>query len=189
VTLRDQETKQVEFQRAPQVKAAKKYVFDATGGENRSDKKVATYWEFRNDEASGLGMALPAGKVRFYRADSQDGNLEFVGENQIKHTPKDEKLSLFTGYAFDLTAERKVVNRVEHDQQSWRDESVEITVKNHSKAAKEVVIREHSPGRVQWSMLTNSDPFTKVDAKQFEFTVKLAPDEEKKISYTVHGTW
>jgi hypothetical protein len=203
LTIRDKETKQVEFLRAPAVKASKRYVYDPAamrffgGGGPQTQpihgmefpKDVAIYWEFKNDESNGLGVPLPAGRVRFYRSDEQDGNLEFVGENDIDHTPRNEEVSIYTGNAFDLVGERKIVNFERDDRAEWMKESIEITVKNRSKEPKEIVVREHLWRWMNWKLENASMESVKKDAQKIEFTVKLAPDEEKKVSYTAHYTW
>lgn len=203
LTIRDKETKQIEFLRAPAVKASKKYVYDAAamrffgGGGPQTQpiqgmefpKDVAIYWEFKNDESNGLGVPLPAGRVRFYRSDEQDGNLEFVGENNIGHTPRNEQVSIYTGNAFDLVGERKIVNFERDDRAEWMKESIEITVKNRSKEPKEIVVREHLWRWLNWKLENASMESVKKDAQTIEFTVKLAPDEEKKVSYTAHYSW
>jgi hypothetical protein len=119
-TLRDRETKQVEFVRAESVKAPSIYVYDGAeagyrfyGGRNndpgygtQSNKKVWVMREFVNAETNRLGVALPKGKLRFYRR-GDDGQLEFTGENEIDHTPRNETIRVRTGNSFDLVGERK----------------------------------------------------------------------------------
>ncbi|MFT4175236.1 MAG: hypothetical protein QM627_01155 [Luteolibacter sp.] len=202
LTIRDREIKQVEFLRAPKVKATKKYIYDPAsgyrfhGGRNESSiqgqefsKDVAIFWEFKNSEENGLGVPLPAGTMRFYRADNEDGNLEFVGENDIRHTPKNEELSLTTGNAFDLVGERKITNFQIRNREEWMRESIEVSVKNRSKEPKEIVVREHLWRWSNWEIENPSQDFTKKDSGTIEFIVKLAPDEEKKVTYTAHYTW
>ncbi len=204
LTIRDKETKQVEFLRAPKVKAAKKYVYDAAsmrffgGNSPRTEplhgqqfpKDVAIYWEFTNDEESGLGVPLPKGRVRFYRSDDGgDGSLEFVGENNIDHTPRNEKLSLYTGNAFDLVGERKITDFQSNERASRLRETIEITVKNRSKEAREIVVREHLWRWMNWKIEDATLEHVKKDAQTIEFTVPLAPDEEKKVTYTAHYSW
>ena len=203
LSIRDKETKQVEFLRSPAVKAVKKYVYDPAsmrffgGGAPQTQpiqgmefpKEVAIYWEFKNEEANGLGVPLPAGRVRFYRSDDQDGNLEFVGENNIDHTPRNEEVSLYTGNAFDLVGQRKITNFQRDDRAEWVKETIEITVKNRSKEPKEIVVREHLWRWLNWTIDNASTEHVKKDAQKIEFIVKLAPDEEKKVSYTAHYSW
>lgn len=202
LTIRDKETKQVEFLRASEVKASKKYVYDVVSFRNYDGrpqtqqlegqsfpKDVAIYWEFRNDEANGLGVPLPAGRVRFYRSDDEDGNLEFVGENDIGHTPRNENVSLYTGNAFDLVGERKITHFQRDDRAQWMKESVEVTVKNRSKEPKEIIVRERLWRWMNWKLEDASAEYVKKDAQTIEFTVSLAPDEEKKVTYTAHYSW
>lgn len=203
LTIRDKETKQVEFLRAPAVKASKKYIYDPAsmrffGGAapqtqpmqgQEFPKDVAIYWEFKNEEANGLGVPLPAGRMRFYRSDDKDGNLEFVGENNIDHTPRNEEVSLYTGNAFDLVGERKVVNFQRDERAQWMKETIEVTVKNRSKEPKEIIVREHLWRWLNWKIENASMEHQKKDAQKIEFVVKLAPDEEKKVTYTAHYSW
>ncbi|BCX46480.1 DUF4139 domain-containing protein [Haloferula helveola] len=201
LTIRDKETKQVEFIRAPEVKASKAYIYDPVnmryhGGRSTNpiqgqkfSKDVAIFWEFTNNEESGLGMPLPAGRVRFYRADDADGNLEFVGENNIDHTPRNEELSIYTGNAFDLVGERTITNFERKDRESWMRETIEVVVKNRSKEPKTILVREHLWRWSNWEIRDASMEFEKKDAQTIEFKVPLKPDEERKITFKAHYTW
>jgi len=203
LTIRDKETKQVEFLRAPAVKAAKKYVYDPAGmrffGGNPPQthpvqgmefpKEVAIYWEFRNDEENGLGVPLPSGRMRFYRADDADGNLEFVGENNIGHTARNEEISLYTGNAFDLVGERKIVDFQRDERTNMMRETIEITLRNRSKEPKTITVREHLWRWLNWKIENPSAEFEKKDAQRIEFNIELAPDEELKVTYTAHYSW
>jgi hypothetical protein len=203
LTIRDKETKQVEFIRSPEVKATKKYVYDAAGMRyfpgngpqthpiqgQEFPKNVAIYWEFANTAENGLGVPMPKGRVRFYRTDDADGSLEFVGENNINHTPRNEELSLFTGNAFDLVGERKITNFQHDERTNLFRETVEVKVRNRSQEAKTVVVREHLWRWMNWKIEDASMEFEKKDAQQIEFSVQLEPDEEKIITYTAHYSW
>ncbi|MGC2197048.1 MAG: hypothetical protein WA628_20395, partial [Terriglobales bacterium] len=141
-TLHDQETKQVEFVSATGIRSQRLYVYDgaqvaqytsynpeqirqdASYG-TQSNPKVWVMQEFKNSEANHLGIPLPKGRLRFYRRDT-DGHLEFIGENSIDHTPKDETLRLYTGNAFDIVGERKRTSYHVESSQHWMDESFEI---------------------------------------------------------------
>jgi hypothetical protein len=205
-TLRDRETKQVEFVRASGVKSERIYVYDGLLIDWRrwrghgmqhlrensefgteSNTKVAVMREFKNSEANKLGIPLPKGRVRFYRQD--DRQLEFVGENVIDHTPKDETIRVFTGNAFDLVGERRRTNFKVDSSNHWADESFEIKVRNHKKEPVEVRVVEHLYRWVNWDITAKCDPFTKSNAQEIKFTVPLQPDEEKTITYTVHYSW
>ena len=187
VTLRDKETKQVEFVRATGVKAERVYVFDGLyqgGGVG----KVQVYREFKNSEANKLGLALPKGKVRFYSQDA-DRQLEFVGENQIDHTPKDEIIRVLTGNSFDLVGEHRITNENEDGANRVATQTVEIKVRNRKKEPVEIRVREHAVRSNTWTLTTQSQPHEKKDAQTFEFRVPLQPDEEKVITYTIRYTW
>ena len=187
VTLRDKETKQVEFVRATGVKAARVYVYDGLyqgGGLG----KIQVYREFKNAEANKLGLALPKGKVRFYSQDA-DRQLEFVGENQIDHTPKDEIIRVLTGNSFDLVGEHRITNENEDGANRVATQTVEIKLRNRKKEPVEIRVREHAVRSNTWTLTTQSQPHEKKDAQTFEFRVPLQPDEEKVITYTIRYTW
>ncbi len=206
-TLRDRQTKQVEFIRATGIKSQRIYVYDGLqldiqrwGGYNRqnlrnneelgqdSQSKVAVMREFKNSTENNLGMPLPAGRLRFYQQD-EDRQLEFTGENTIDHTPKNETIRVFTGNAFDLTGERRRTNFKVDSSNKWVDESIEIKVRNHKKEAVEIRVVEHMYRWTNWEITEKSTPFTKTNAQEIEFRVSLKPDEEKVITYTVHYSW
>ncbi len=190
-TLRDKETKQVEFVRASGVKAERLYVFDGAD-QNRegsdSPGKVQVYREFKNSEVNKLGMALPKGKVRFYTQDG-DRQLEFVGENRIDHTPKDEVIRVLTGNSFDLVGEHRMTNNTEDGANRVATQSFEIKVRNRKKEPVEIHVVEHAARGGNWTLTAQSQPHEKKDASTFEFRVPLKPDEEKVVTYTIRYTW
>lgn len=186
VTLRDQETKQVEFLRAKGVTAPQLYIYD----QQKYGDKVATVREFKNTkENGGLGLPLPKGRTRFYRQDDADGRLEFVGENTIDHTAKNETVRIYTGNVFDIAVERRSVDSKVSSRNDEREESYEITLRNRKAEAVEVRVAEHFYRGPNWEMISQSDASEKTDAQTAEFRVKLKPDEEKKISYRVRYDW
>ena len=186
VTLRDQETKQVEFLRATGVTAPQLYIFDA----QKYGEKVATVREFKNTkENGGMGLPLPKGRARFYRQDDADGRMEFVGENNIDHTAKNETVRIYTGNVFDIVAERKATNSKLSNRNDEREESYEITLRNRKAEEVEVRVTEHFYRWPDWTLVEQSDPSEKVDASSTEFRVKLQPDEERKITYRVRYDW
>lgn len=202
-TLRDRETKQVEFVRASGVKSETIYVYDGLGlmrqgfvsgmvGDNpnfgtQSNTKAAVLREFKNSKENNLGIALPKGRVRFYRTDGT--NLEFIGENEIDHTPADEIIKLKTGDAFDIVGERKRTDFKVNTSNKWADESFEIELRNRKKEAVTVRVIEHLMRWTNWKITANSDDFTKLNSDQIEFRIALKPGEERKVTYTVHYTW
>jgi hypothetical protein len=206
-TLRDGETKQVEFLHKTQIASKRVYVYagftwaPAPGQEYQqeylmqqrtfgttSQPKVWVMQEIANNEQNGLGMPLPKGRVRFYRQD-EGGQLEFIGENTIDHTPRGETLRIYTGNAFDLTGERKRTDFKIDTNQNYADESFEIAVKNHRKEAAEIVIVEHLYRGATWDITSKSAPFIKRNSNSIEFPVQVPPDGSQTVIYTVHYTW
>jgi len=206
-TLRDRETKQVEFIRAAGVTTKQIYIYDGLKADSNrymnwnwdnfrndhsygteSNPKIWVMREFRNSDANHLGMPLPKGRVRFYRR-GDDGQIEFTGENTIEHTPKDETVRIYTGNAFDLTGERKRSDYVVDNSKRTATESFEIKVRNHKKEAVEVRVVEHLYRAQNWDIVSNSAEYKKTDSHTIEFPVTVAPNEEKTITYTAHYTW
>lgn len=206
-TLRDRETKQVEFVRATGIKSQRVYVYDGVKIDSRwrsynyeslrrerdygtqSNPKVWVMREFENTRANGLGIPLPKGRVRFYRRDT-GGALEFTGENIIDHTPQSESLRIYTGDAFDIVGQRKRTTfKMDDNRYAWADESFEIKIRNRKKEAVEVRVVEHLYRGTNWEIKEKSNAFNKTDAQTIEFRVKLAPDAEQTITYTVHYSW
>ena len=200
-TLHDRETKQVEFVHADKMYAPTVYVYDGgsdyrfygglisdEGYGSTGNKKVLVQREFVNAETNHLGVALPAGKLRFYRRDD-DGQLEFVGENEIDHTPRNETVRVTTGNAFDLVGERKQTSFKVDTSEKWMDESFEITLRNRKKEPVEIKVVEHLYRWNNWDITAKSDEFTKKDAQTIEFRIPVKPDEERKVTYSVHYSW
>jgi len=206
-TLRDRETKQVEFIHATGVATKQLYIYDGAridinryngwNWENirndhsygtESNPKIWVMREFVNSEANHLGMPLPKGRVRFYRH-NDDSQVEFTGENMIDHTPKDETVRIYTGNAFDLTGERRRTNYSVESSKNSATETFEIKVRNHKKEPVEVRVVEHLYRAKNWEVVAKSSDFQKKDSQTIEFPVTVAPDGEKVITYTAHYTW
>ncbi len=185
VTLHDRETKQVEFMRATGVKAPVVYVYD---GVQQHPTKVAVTREFKNSEANGLGLPLPKGRTRFYRKDDADGRIEFVGEDTIDHTAKNELVRVKTGDAFDIVGERRVADQNSSGFRGRAEQAVEVKLRNRKAEPVEVKVIEHLNGP-NWQVLEKSDEFTKKDATTVEFRVTLKPDEERAVTYRVRYEW
>ena len=199
-TLHNHETKQVEFVHAEKMFAPTIYVYDGAAGYQfyglnydrgygQSDnKKVLVQREFKNAETNQLGIALPKGKLRFYRRDD-GGQLQFVGENMIDHTPRDETVRVTTGNAFDLVGERKQTDFHVDTADKWMNETFEIKLRNHKKEPVEIRVVEHLYRWNNWNVTAKSDDFVKKDSQTIEFRVPVKPDEEKTVTYTVHYSW
>jgi len=203
-TLRDRETKQVEFLRAAGIQSKRLYVYDGAALDpqfrnqdvrhnpqygTQSNPHVWIMREFANSEANHLGVPLPKGRVRFYRRD-QDGQMEFTGENEIDHTPKDETIRVYTGSAFDITGERRQTHfQSQNSQPGWADESFEIRLRNHRKEPATIRVVEHLYRWHNWVITQESLAHRQVDSRTIAYEVTLAPDEEKTVNYTAHYTW
>ena len=206
-TLRDRETKQVEFIHAANVTAKQVYIYDGAridanryngwNWENirndhsygtESNPKIWVMREFVNSQVNHLGMPLPKGRVRFYRR-NDDGQVEFTGENTIDHTPRDETIRIYTGNSFDLSGERHRTNYVVEAGKNSATETFQIKVRNHKKEAVDVRVVERLYRGKNWEIVTKSDDYEKKDSQTVEFPVNIAPDGEKTITYTAHYTW
>lgn len=186
-TINDKEIKQLTLFPATRTKVKKVYIFDAAKRRYfRTDDgkvKIKVNLEFENSEKAGLGMPLPKGKLRVYKADSK-GALQFVGEDLIDHTPKDEKVRVYLGDAFDIIGTRKKTD-VEDLGKGRVRESYEITLKNHKKEDIVVTVVEHTRGWREWKIKKSSLEYRKIDNYKIEFDVKVAADGEATLTYTI----
>ena len=203
-TVADNETKQIELTSAPSVPVTKTYVYDGAnlagyGGwyygarENRdlgvpSNTKVGVYLEFDNRESAGLGIPLPKGTVRVFKRDT-DGSAQFIGEDSIDHTPKDEHLRIKLGEAFDVVGERKQTAFRTIVSGHVYDESFEITLRNHKSEAIVVRVAEVLYRWSDWEIRAESTKHEKVDSQTVVFPVSVPADGESKLTYTVRYTW
>jgi hypothetical protein len=176
-TVRDRETKQIALFPGTEVSVTKVFIYDGA----RDGKRVAVEIHFVNDKASGLGMPLPAGKIRMFKEDT-DGTLEFIGEDQISHTPKDEEIRLQVGNAFDIVGERiRVSRRTVSDRETVTD--WEITIRNHKDETVTIVVVEHLYG--DWTILKASHTYRKKDASTIECDLTVPANGEATFSYSV----
>jgi len=207
-TLRDGQTKHVEFLRAEGVQAQRLYVYDGARIDSRilrygpsenlrnnrdygtqSNPKVWVMREFKNSAENHLGIPLPKGRMRFYRR-GDDGQLEFVGENAIDHTPRDEMVRLRTGDAFDLVGERRRMDYRIDTERNWLDESLEIKLRNRKEQGSvEIRVVEHLYRWSTWEITEKSDSFAKTDSQTIEFRVQVPAGQEKTVTYKAHYTW
>ena len=149
---------------------------------------VGAFVEFENREKNHLGMPLPAGRVRVNQA-SVDGSLEFIGEDVIKHTPRNETIRVKLGNSFDVVGERKQVDFKYDDAADTIDETFEVTVRNRKKVAQEVVVREYFYRWSNWQVTAKSHDFERKDAQTGDFVVSLPADGEATVRYTVRYSW
>lgn len=199
-TLRDRETKQVEFVRAERVETRRRFVFEGSGlrfygrpnlspdvgAGTRGD--VAIYREFENTEENGLGVALPAGRIRFYRMD-RDGQMEFTGENEIEHTPRNELIQVFLGNAFNIVGERKQKNFYKHPSRDMIQETFEIEIRNRGEEPVVVEVVEAMYRWSNWKITKNDREYVQLDAQTVRFDIEVGADGTESFSYTVEYNW
>ncbi|HWL93460.1 MAG TPA: DUF4139 domain-containing protein [Phycisphaerae bacterium] len=154
-----------------------------------TNKKLDVYVRFKNEEANNLGKPLPKGKVRVYKEDDADGTLEFIGEDLIDHTPKNEKVLVKLGQAFDVVGERVQTDFTMDTGRKTMTESIRIQLRNHKNKEQKVIVKENLYRWTTWEITQKSDEFEKIDARTVHFDVMVPPDGEKTITYTVRYTW
>ncbi len=191
-TLRENEQKQVTLLEASEVGVEKKLVFYGAAqyyrsqyGEVVSNQKLSVYLDFQNSVKNGLGMPLPKGVVRVYKADGS-GAQQFIGEDRIDHTPRDERVRIRMGEAFDVVGDRrqvefKILSSCVTESQ-W-----EVSLRNHKKERARIDVIEPVGG--DWEILSSTHTYRKLDAHTFAYTVDVAADGEVKIVYRVRVRW
>ena len=165
--------------------AGNPYWYRGQVGTITQGEKVAVTLELTNSQANNLGMPLPKGTVRVYKKD-KSGAEQFVGEDAIDHTPKDEKITLHVGDAFDVVADRtqtdyKVISPHESES-AWT-----VSIRNRKEEDVTVTVREPVGG--DWKLVTSSLPGKKVDAGTLEFEVPVPKGKEVKLTYRVSVRW
>jgi hypothetical protein len=192
-TISNNQSKQVSLLTASQVPVKKEfllqgknYYYQSSYGDIGQKMKVGVYVEFKNKEKAGLGIPLPKGTVRVYKKDKA-GNAQFIGEDNIDHTPKNEDVRLKLGDAFDITADKKQTNfekRMAIGKYNYAYESsYEVKLKNAKSEPVTVVIREPIPG--DWKMLEHSHPFKKVAAGTAEWQIEVPAEGSTTLKYNV----
>ena len=187
-TIADRQTKQVALLGAQGVPVAKElllqgsdYYYRSSVGGIGQKMKVGVFVQFENRESSRLGVPMPKGVVRVYKKDSA-GNAQFVGEDRIDHTPKNEKVRLKLGDAFDVTADKKQTDfraRGGHMYES----AYEIVLRNAKKEAVTVVVREPVPA--DWTMLEESQRHAKVASGTAQWKVNVPAEGSTTLKYRV----
>jgi hypothetical protein len=196
-TLAVNQTKQVALLSASAVPVRKEYLlqgqnhyYSGSYGDLGGKQKVGVFVEFDNKESSRLGMPLPKGIIRVYKRDSE-GRAQFVGEDNVDHTPKNEQVRLKLGDAFDVTARRKQTDFKSLGRQGKfgyvYESAFEVELKNAKKEAVTVSLLEPLPG--DWEVLQSSHPFTKEAAGTARFKVAVPAEGSAKLTYRVRVKW
>ena len=186
-TIKDNQTKQMTLLDANQVPLKKLFIFAGSPqyyyyqNQGSQKQKIGVFLELENTKKNNLGIPLPKGTIRVYKED-KDGSLQFVGEDRIDHTPKDEKFKIKIGEAFDVVGER-VQTEYKRLGSNLFEVAFEVSLRNHKKEDIQVLVEEPIPG--DWEMLSNTHLFEKLSAHLIRFDVPVPKDKEVKVKYRV----
>jgi hypothetical protein len=187
-TIKENQTKQIGLVNADTIPVRKELLYYGAAyyyynryGDAITNQKVGVFVEIDNRKKNNLGIPLPKGTVRVYKHDKEK-SLQFVGEDAIDHTPKDEKLRIKLGDAFDVVGSRKQTDWKKIASDTY-EASFEISLRNHKKEDVVVKVVEPIPG--DWKMLSSSHEYKKTEAFTAEFTIPVPKDKETKLTYRV----
>jgi len=190
VTVKENQTKQISLLEAQGVNVVKEYVTAPSGpnyflynsvNEGPVKQPVTAYLSFKNTKENNLAVPLPAGTVRIYTADTK-GSQQFIGEDRINHTPKDEEIRLKVGEAFDIVAER---TQVDFAQKTSKVTETEWKISLRNRKEEDVTVRVQENAMGQWEILDPSHKFTKVSATMFRFDVPVPKGQEVAVKYKI----
>ncbi len=196
-SVNNNQIKQIELITAADVPVTKTYLYDGAKvnwgwygfywdpnfGKDEN-KKVNVLIEIENRADRNLGIALPKGKCRVYKKDDADGSLEFIGEDLIDHTPRDERIALYIGDAFDIVGERKQTDFKKITDRVY-EEAFEIRVRNHKEERVTVKVLEKLYRCAEWEILKKSTDYEKLNSRTVIFPVEIKPDGEAVVTYRV----
>lgn len=207
VSLREGEIKQIQFTEATGVTLTRTYLFDGAAenrqpasnfgnntiqqqfyGLNLDNTKVSILEEFKNTLSNHLGIPLPSGRIRLYRRDA-DGQVEFVGESIISHTPADETVKISTGSAFDVKGSRRQTDFHMNQNDRILDETFEIKLTNQKTQPANVNVLEHLYRGNNWEIRQKSADYTKLDSRTIQFPVQVPAKGEATLTYSVRYSW
>ncbi len=185
-TIKDNQSKQMSLLDADRIPVKKLFIFSGAPqyyfypmDQGANKQKVGVFLELENSQKNNLGMPLPKGTVRVYKED-KDGSIQFIGEDRIDHTPKDEKIKVKIGEAFDVVGER-VQTDYKRVARNLVEVGFEVTLRNHKKEDIRVFVEEPVPG--DWEMLSTTHPYEKLSAHLIRFDVPAPKDKEVKVKY------
>lgn len=191
-TFKDNQTKQVSLFAAENVAVTRQYttradayVFRRNDAFDALPQDVVVTYAFENRKENHLGLPMPAGVVRVY-GQAESGSRQLLGEDRIEHTPRDERLELTVGNAFDVVAERRQTDYQRVSDRVHRATHA-ITLRNHKDEDVTVHVQEMVGG--EWEILKNSHPYTKLGAQALEFVVTVPRDGEVTVAYTAQITF
>ncbi|RKX28138.1 MAG: DUF4139 domain-containing protein [Candidatus Zixiibacteriota bacterium] len=179
-TVADKEIKQISLFEPASTTVEKKFIYRP----DRNPKKVEVAINFTNSTAAGLGMPLPSGRVRLFKADD-DGSLILLGEDRIDHTPRDEELNIKVGYAFDIAAEERLMQRDKISNQV-EDRTFEIELRNRKESSVIVKIEKKIWGF--WEIVESDHPYIVKDAQTLQFDVPIEAGETIVVKFRIRFT-
>jgi len=186
-TLKDNEEKQLSLMSANEIDVEKEYIYDDLSGwyyggswSDSSEKKVKVMLSFNNSEKNNLGIPLPKGTVKVFKKDAS-GKLQFIGEDSIDHTPKDEKISLYVGQAFDILGERKQMDM--NILSNYYEYTWEVTLRNHKNTDVTVSVIENTGG--DWEITKENVDHIKESNNEIKWRVPVKANSEAKLAYTI----
>jgi hypothetical protein len=180
-TLANNEIKQISLFEPAETSVEKVFVYKP----ERNPKNVEVAVKFRNSSETGLGLPLPEGRVRLFKADD-DGSLILLGEDRIEHTPKDEELTIKVGYAFDIVAEERLMNQVRISKQV-EERDYEIELRNRKEQPVTIEVEKKLYGF--WEILESNFEYTKKDATTLLFAVPVGAGGEVILKFKVRFTY
>ena len=187
-TIKDNQTKQVSLLEASDIKTEKELLvygvktwYTRQYRDDNPKQPVNVYIKFKNEKKNNLGMPLPAGIMRLYKEDDEK-SLQFIGEDRIEHTPKDEEIRLKIGEAFDVVCERVQTDYKQITTRLYETEW-EVTLRNHKE--EDVVVGLIEPLYGNWKVIDNTHQYEKKDAFTIRFDVKVPKDKEVKVKYRI----
>ncbi len=187
-TLKDNEEKQLSLMSADGIGVEKEYIYQdiqnwywyGSSWSDNSEKKVNVMLNFNNSEANNLGIPLPKGTVKLFKKDAS-GKLQFIGEDSIDHTPKDETINLLVGQAFDVVGERKQMNM--KDLGGYYEYTWEVTLRNHKSQDITVSVLENTAG--DWDITQENIGHIKESNNKIKWKVPVKANGETTLSYTI----
>ncbi len=183
-TINNNQVKQIEFiEPASGVNVKKLYIYERS----TDAEKVQIKLEFENSRKNKLGIPLPKGKVRVFKRNPEDRMLEFIGEDEIDHTAKNQKLLLYIGNAFDVIPEYTLVDSKSSRRRLWQKHKIEIS--NRKDRSVVVFVDEKFSSNVNWDIDETTRKYEKRDANTARFKVKISSDSTAEIIYAVTQTW
>ncbi len=155
----------------------------------QANKKIDIYLRLKNEKEIGMGMPLPSGRIRVSQVDTADDSLEFIGEDTIDHTPKNEEILIKLGSAFDVVGERTQVDFKVDTRRDRMEETIEVKIRNHKEQAVKVIVKENLYRWTNWTITESTHNYIKADARTIHCPIEVPKDGEVTVRYTVKYTW